>query len=101
MIHQYVLGAYRVLLLVLEQDDEAAQALFGEHGLLDHGLSDVQGQCVDQAALHHHLHCQLAHYHVGGRLVVCHGRLQTLGRERATWGSGDYLRHFLRSGVWR
>ena len=89
LTHEYVLGAYRVLLLVLEQDNEAAQALFGEHGLLDHGLGDVQGQSVDQAALHHHLHRQLAHDHVGGRLVVRHGRLQTLGGERATWRSGD------------
>lgn len=83
-------GPGGAVLLGLQQHDEAADALFSQHGLFDQRLADVDGERVDQTRLHHHLHRQLAHDHVGGGFVVRQRRLQTLKGQR----------HFLRNEMW-
>lgn len=75
-------GPGGALPLVLQQHNEAADALFSQHGLFEQRLADVNGERVDQSRLHHHLHRQLAHDHVGGSFVVAQRRLQTLKRRR-------------------
>lgn len=72
----------RAILLVLEQHDEAAHTLPGQHRLLQQRFADVHSERVHQARLHHHLHCQLAHDHVGGGFIVHQHWLQTLQRQQ-------------------
>lgn len=87
-------GTHSAVLLVLKQHDEAAQALLGQHRLLQQGLADVHGERVHQTRLHHHLHRQLAHNHVGGSFKVHQQGLQALQRYQevaVTAGVGNYL----------
>ncbi len=88
-------GPSGALFLVLQQHDEAAQTLLGQHGLFEQRLADVHGEGVDQTRLHHHLHRQLAHDHVGGCFVVRQGRLQTLQGRQET-ASFEMFGHSIR-----